>query len=354
MILSKLWSSMLTVMIMLMVLPAAASANGGPLFDPATGYGLLRFDEKSNISLVREKVVYNVNKGESYYQDEGEVTVLYELHNRNDAQKEIEVLFLTPSIEGLTVTEGDARISTSRAGNEKPFNWRPRAKKTVADPVSGKELSLAHSGLGYERAQGTTFPLSFEANETKHIVVHYMEVGGMYDKGVINMIYSHLYYLTPAAYWEGKPQVELEVNLYAPGGKIHSNLPMEQISPTSYKAVFNDLPTEDWYFSYAYPSRLLFPTNVEKDHNLLVLGSALALTVIAAALAISFRRSYIFTLCAVGIWGFTVYYISKMGGYPFDVIFVTFTDIVVGVGLLLCNIAIRKIIRRRMEAAARV
>ncbi|WP_053372534.1 hypothetical protein [Paenibacillus sp. FJAT-27812] len=348
MIWSKLRSSMLTVMFMLMLLPAAASANGGPLVDPALGYGLLRFDEKSNISLVREKVVYNVNKGESRYNDEGEVTVMYELHNRNDARKEIEVLFLTPSLKGLTVTEGDMTINASPAGNEKPFNWRPPAKKTVADPVSGKELSIAHYGLGYERAEGSRFPLSFEPNETKPIVIHYTEVGGMYDKGVINMIYSHLYYLTPAAYWEGKPQVELEVNLYAPGGKIHSNLPMEQISPTAYKAVFNDLPTEDWYFSYTYPSRLLFPTNVEKDHNLLVLGSVAGLTVIAGALAISFRRSLIFTWCAVGIWAFTVYSISKMGGYPFNVIFVAFTDIVVGVGLLMCSVLVRKIIRRRM------
>jgi hypothetical protein len=350
MILTKLWLSMLTLILVFMLLPAAASANGGPLFDPATGYGLLRFDEKSNISLVREKVAYTVNKGGNRYQDEGEVTVQYELHNRNDAEKDIEVLFLTPSIEGLTVMEGDKTINTSPAGNEKPFNWRPLAKKTVTDPLSGKELSLSHAS-DYGRALGTRFPLSFQPNETKHIVVQYVEPGGMYDKGVISMIYSHLYYLTPAAYWEGKPQVELEVKLYAPGGKLHSNLPLEQIDPTTFKANFNELPTEDWYFSYTYPDRLLFPTNVEKDHNWLVLGSAAGLTVVAAALALIFRRSFIFTLSALGIWCFTIYYISKMGGYPFNLILVVFTDIVVGMSLTLCNVVIWKINRRRLKAA---
>ncbi|WP_169090911.1 hypothetical protein [Paenibacillus sp. PL91] len=349
MILSKMRLSMLTIILMFMLLPAAASANGGPLLDPATGYGLLRFDEKSNISLVREKVAYTVKKGGNRYQDDGEVTVHYELHNRNDVQKDIEVLFLTPSIEGLTVMEGDKTIKSSPAGNEKPFNWRPLAKNSVTDPLSGKELSLSHAS-DYNRAQGTRFPLSFEPNETKHIVVQYVEPGGMYDKGVINIIYSHLYYLTPASYWEGKPQVELEVKLYAPGGKLHSNLRLEKISPTTFKAVFNELPSEDWYFSYTYPKRLLFSTNVEKDHNGLVLGTAAALTVIAAALALIFRRSFIFTVSALGIWFFTIYYISKMGGYPFNFILVVFTDIVVGMSLVLCNVVVWKINRKRLKA----
>ncbi|MGO4611232.1 hypothetical protein AB4142_33360, partial [Variovorax sp. 2RAF20] len=63
-----------------------------------------------------------------------------------------------------------------------------------------------------------------------------------------------------------------------------------------------------------------------------MLGTVAALTVIAAALALFFRKSFLFTISALGIFAFTVYFISKMGGYPFNAIFVGFVDFVVGVG----------------------
>ncbi|OBZ12073.1 hypothetical protein A8L34_17365 [Bacillus sp. FJAT-27264] len=333
---------LLVVFLLGMLMPTTVVANGGPLYFPADGYGLLRLDEQSNISLVREKIVYTMSKGSNDYGNSAEVSVEYELHNQNSANKDIEVLFLTPSRESLTVSEGDELIPTSLAPELRPVNWKPLVKNTVIEPLSGKELSLSRYEGGHSQAQGTRFPLSFKEGETKHIVVRYVEQGGMYDKGVINMIYSHLYYLTPAEFWEGKPQVELEVKLYSPDSKLHSNLLMEQTGPTTYKAVFNELPSEDWYFSYVVPKRLLFPTNIEKDHNLMVLGSVVLLTVIAAVLALYFKKSFLFTIGSICILSFTIYYISKMGGYPFNFIFVTFIDVLVGAGLLACQIWIWK------------
>ncbi|MDQ8737844.1 hypothetical protein [Paenibacillus sp. LHD-38] len=254
-------------------------------------------------------------------------------------------MFLTPSKEVLTVWDGGKQIETSIAPEGRPVNWHAPVKSTVTEPLSGKELRIA--SYGADQAIGTRIPLSFGPGEKKNVDVRYEEDGGMYEKGVINTIYSHPYYLTPAEFWEGEPQVELEIWLNAEGGKLYSNLPMELASPKVFKAAFKELPSEDWYFSYLYPKRLLFPTNIEKDHNLLILGTAAALAIIAAGLALVFKKSIVFTMSMLGILGFTVYYISMMGGYPFNAIFVTFTDIAVGAALLLCDTLIRKRIRKR-------
>lgn len=211
----KLRSLLLGVVLILMLVPAEVSANGGPLYDPAAGYGLLQLDEHSNISLVHEKIIYSVSQDSNHYSSRAEVTVQYELHNKSDVKKAFDVLFLTPSKESLTVTEGDNTISASVAAELRPVNWHPEVKTAVIDPVSGKELRLSLHGEVPVQALGARFSLAFEANETKRIVIRYVENGGIYDKGVINMIYSHLYYLTPAKFWEGEPQVELEVILDA-------------------------------------------------------------------------------------------------------------------------------------------
>lgn len=349
MFLHKLRPLILSAVLLFMLLPEAASANGGPLHYPAEGYGRLELDDQSQVSLVREKVVFTFRDIERY-KSHAEVTVQYELHNTSDSAKDLEVLFVTPASEALMVSEGNKEINVIMDPNVKTVNWQNTLlKNTVIDPVSGKELRLSNYSAEIGPAQGARFPLSFEPNETKNIVINYIENGGMYNKGVITTIFSHLYFLTPAAFWEGEPHVELEIRLSEPGAALHSNLAMEQTDSKTFKAVFNELPSKDWYFSYTYPKRLLYPTNIEKDHNLLVLGTVAALTVIAAALALFFRKSILFTISAFGIFAFTVYYISKMGGYPFNAIFVGFVDFVVGVGLLICDILIRRTIRRRRE-----
>lgn len=349
MLVSKLRLLILAAVLLLTLNPLAANANGGPLFYSAEGFGLLQLDENSEISLVREKVIFAVRDETEKYNRNTEVSVQYELHNKSDSTKNVQVLFLTPASEAFAVKDGDKQIAVVMDLKSKPVNWHAEKKNVVIDPISGKELRLSKYSILNPPVQGARFTLDFEPNETKNIVITYTENGGMYNKGVISEIYSHLYYLTPAAFWEGEPYVELEIHLDAPGARIHSNLPMEQISSKVFKAEFNELPSEDWYFSYTYPNRLLFPTNMEKDHNLLVLGTTAALTVIAAALALFYRKSRIFTFSMIGIFGFTVYYISKMGGYPLDFILVTFTDIMVGAALIVCDIIIRKNIRRRKE-----
>lgn len=336
--------ALIAALFLSILLPAPVSANGGPLSYPADAYGLLQLDDQSNISLVQEKVRFKIHK-DAYENEQAEVTVEYELRNKNDFNKQVEVIFLTPSKDRITVSEGVVKLETVAVTNVMAINWQAPVMETVIEPISGKELRVS-SGRTEQEAAGTRFSLIFKPGEKKSIRIQYEDRGGMYKKGVIRTIYSQLYYLTPAKYWEGEPRVELEVVFADAGSRIHSNLPMKRIDSHTYKASLNELPEKEWYFSYLYPKRLLFPTNVERDHNLLVLGTTVVLIAIAAGVALWVRRSSIFLFSAVGIIGFTVYYISKMGGYPFNPIFVGFTDVTVGVCLIACYFAIRRKLKR--------
>ncbi|NIK78481.1 hypothetical protein FHS15_003619 [Paenibacillus castaneae] len=338
MFLRRIWTVVAAAVILFVLEAALASANGGPLYEPADGSGLLQLDEQSNVSLVREKVVFTIPNVSTPHQNEAKVSVQYELNNKNDFIKQLDVLFFTPSSRSLTIMEGNKVIPGSLATDSKTLNWYAKPRYTVTDPISGKTMSM--HGDGKNQTVATRFSLSFEANETKSIVIQYSEIGGMYDKGVINTLFFHQYYVTPAKFWEGDPLVELEVNLYKTSDKLYSNLPMEKTGPSTYTAAFKQLPGEEWYFSYTNPKRLFFPTNIEKDHNLYVLLTSVLMAAIAAGLALFFRKSLILIISSAGIWAFTVFYITKLGGYPFNAIFVGFTDAAVGAMLIVCNVMV--------------
>jgi hypothetical protein len=276
------------------------------------------------------------------------VTVSYELRNQNDAETKVDIYFVTPAIDSLSVTEeGRGNIGTRMTPSSWPDNWHAKIQQSVTDPLSGKALPLSSYGEDPAHPVGTQFTLIFQPGETKSIVIEYEDGKGIYEKGVIQTIYSHLYYLTPAKFWEGEPHVELAVKFTDAGAKLHSNLPLVAGASGSYSAEFTYLPEEDWYLSYTYPSRILFPTNIAKEHNVLVLATVLVLTAISAAVAVRLRRSSVFLLAALGMLIFTFYYISHMGGYPFNFIFVMFTDIAVGIFLLLIYLWVRARIKAK-------
>lgn len=340
-----------TFITLLMLQPIMASANGGPLVNAAGGYGLLQLDEQSAISLVREKVIFDIGQRTNPYETEANVSVAYELHNQDEVRTTVDIIFLTPAQGNLMVTEGSKRLPSAEAADPRLVNWAPGMKDNVIEPISGKQLPMRGSSYGQE-AVGTQFSLTFEPNETKSIVIRYTDRGGMYDRGVINTIYSHLYYLSPAKFWEGKPFVELEIRLPDLGNTLHSNLPLVKVDSVTYKADFNDLPEGEWYFSYAESSRILFPTNMEKDHNLLVLGTSAVGAILAAGAALLLRRNSIYLVSAAGIFIFIVYYITKMGGYPFNGIFVGITDVMAGAMLMFGYTRVRRRNRRSTEKSA--
>lgn len=332
----------LTCFILVFLPPLVVSANGGPVYYPSEGHGLLRFADGSNIRLVRERIHFSLKKESNQRQDSAKVLVEYELNNHDSSSMTVDVVFITPSQGEVSITEKNDKLNSVSSIEYLPANWYLNKMNYVVEPISGKKLSLSRNGTVYEDPNGTKFSLSFQPGETKSIVIEYMEKGGMYGKGVINTIYSHMYYFSPAAFWEGEPQLDLEVALPEPGYKLYSNLPMENIHTNTYSAHFERLPSEEWYFSYTKPLRLLFPTNVEWEHNLLILGSAIVLTLLAAATAIRLRNIIIFVLAAMGILIFTAFYVTKIGGYPFNDIFVGMADLAVLLFISGCFIFIRK------------
>lgn len=344
------WSGTARTMFVLFILlwPKTVFANGGPLHDPADAYGRLTFDEQSGIMLVRERVSFRIGDGvgdDASGHKGAAVSVEYELWNPGGVDRQVDVLFLVPSREQVTVTTGGVRLDTGTPGVI-PANWSAGKSASVVDPLSGKALRFSARGSQTEEAAGTQFALTFAAGEKKLVSIRYMDRGGFYTRGVVRQLYAHLYYLTPAKYWEGAPQVELELTFASPCARVYSNMTLERLDAYTYRGTLKELPDEEWSFSYMYPHRLLFPTNVERDHNLLVLGTAAAAAALAALAALWTRRSYIFLLASLGIMAFTGYYISRMGGYPFNTIFVGLTDTTVGIALLVSYAAIRRRIQR--------
>lgn len=330
-------ASVLCLMILIWLhQPAAALANGGPLYYPADGSGLLQFDTSSPVGLAYEKVSFLINgDAESGGRPNAEVSVHYRLHNDSAERRSLDMLFVTPTSSALQVFANGRGTETTTVSEVQLANWTPQGEKTaVTEPVSGKQLDMKRSGWRDIKPAGTRFALTFQPGETLDVTIRYQDHGGMYDKGVVNPVRSHLYYLTPAQFWNGTPQVELEVRLNDSRHKLSSNLPLEHRGGNVYEARLNGLPDSEWYISYASTDGLLFPTNGQIGHNSCILLLSAVMTALVAALSLYWRSRLAYAIGAAAIMAFTVFYIRKIGGYPFNAIFVIAVDILAAAMLL--------------------
>ncbi|MGU3472119.1 hypothetical protein ACLBWT_13350 [Paenibacillus sp. D51F] len=350
---SRLRLVILPVLALLAVMSApcgAALANGGPVYEPAEGFGPMRLEHSESILLIRERVSYFIPDDTSErYGPFPEVTVDYELHNGGKEQQ-VEVLFLYPDgdgMEGLRVEEnGEAQVPVTPASEDslKGLIGRPTIRPTIMEPFSGKPLVTRTSE---HAVGGGRFPLVFRAGETKRVRIFYRDPGGWEESAVVNRVGSHLYYLSPASYWAGKPKVELEVRLADRSSRLSSNIPMNKEGPGLYRAFLSKLPEEEWVFSHASGHRLLFPLNRQPEYNQLVLLIAGVGGILTAMLAGRLRRLWIAWLGAVFWTALVIGSIADMGGYPFQVILIPFVYGANAVFQLVVVIAAGRRIRRR-------
>ncbi|WP_127510397.1 hypothetical protein [Paenibacillus humicus] len=303
-----------------------ALANGGPVYEPAEGFGPMRLEHSESLLLIREKVSYFIPDDATVrYGPFPEVTVDYELHNGGKDPQQVEVLFLYPDgdeMEGLRVTEnGEAQVPVTPASEDslKGLIGRPTIRPTIMEPFSGMPLVTRSSNHG---VGGGRFPLEFRAGETKRILISYRDPGGWEESAVVNRVGSHLYYLSPASYWAGKPKVELEVRLADRSSRLSSNIPMNKEGPGLYRAFLSELPEEEWVFSHASGHRLLLPLNRQPEYNRLVLLIAGIGGSLTALLAARLRRLWIAWLGAVFWTALVIGSIADMGGYPFQLILI--------------------------------
>jgi hypothetical protein len=335
-----------------MLLPSgSALANGGPLYEPAEGYGPLRLEHSDSIALLREKVSFAIPDRDSVYVGpDPEVTVDYELHNGSEAPKSVEMLFLFPSGGGMKVMEnGNKAISPKEASEDslKGLIGRPSVRPVLMEPFSGQPLANRSSQAS---VRGSRFVLEFRAGETKQVRISYPDRGGWEERGVVNPVGSHLYYLSPASYWAGEPKIELEVRLEDRSSRLYSNLPLKLEEPGLYRASLGKLPEEEWMFSHASGRRLLFPLNRQPEYNQLLFGTVAVGTILTGLLAYRTRRLWIAAAAGAGWIGIMLRYITDVGGYPFEIILLPFAYGITAAVQIIVFVIVRSKLSRRAWA----
>ena len=166
-----------------------------------------------------------------------------------------------------------------KKASELPENWYYSNKITIIDPISKKELqNRIGNGNIYERwnEEGFQFNINIPKGETKKLIISYLSEGGFYSyDDVVNDVYTHIYYLTPADFWDGQAKVNLRVEFPDNNYEIYSNIPLNKTSDTVYEGTLDSIPKNEWYFNYVNKEGLVFNTNDRKLHNLIAAGIVL-------------------------------------------------------------------------------
>lgn len=252
-----------------LTVPGQSLANGGPLSIHAEGFGPLEFTDDSGIRLVEEEVRFRIAKplADGWF-PEAQVHIRYKLVNSSDVPADVPVLFVTPTIEigGFQVMDNEVLLEPIWYTDPQLADWKP-GEGAVFEPVSGDPIRTSSSYTVEKPAiQGGSFNIHFEPNEHKTITLTYNDSGGRYKSRYIHPVFSYLYYLTPAQYWEGQTKARFVIELADRKTALHSNLPLERVSDTEYAWSTDSLPLEEWSFTVASSRNLLWGTNDMGSH----------------------------------------------------------------------------------------
>lgn len=283
--------------ILIFSLPTVAVANGGPVrpngLDPQ-GNGYLTFDYNSGIALEEEWVSYLCETGRA------NVNVIYNLKNTTDNEKDIEMVFVLSQYNRDNVMDSfkiykngmeteDCKYENICIPMKSSYITYPVKKMwDIIDPLSSKPIS-AFTGkwsgpdINSSDPYGLPVKMKFQPNESAQLTIKFIDIGGYYvGKEVKKPVSAHLYYLTPAKYWKGKPLIHLAIKF--PQNKaysIHSNIPMDTTDNINFSTTLKGIPNEEWLFSYVV-------TN-DYSPSYLLLSIALILVVFISILFISKR-----------------------------------------------------------------
>jgi hypothetical protein len=268
-----LWTLVIAAILMTAALPAAA--NMAQPVDFPTDQMLL-FNENPDASLVEETVLFKFTGNNPA---RARVEISYIMENLLDEDQAFDVMFVTPNLDDaeFEVYIDGERISDVTLDEDIgwPANWQPVVTEEIIDPVSGKPLDISRGGFWSPNRRafsGATFPAALRAGETTDIKVAYNSRSGYYRyQDVINTVYTQLYYLTPARFWDGSARVNLMVEF--PKGSnmaVHSNIPLEKENGHTFVADLDGIPDSEWTFSCVDAKGLIFGTNDLMKHDMLV------------------------------------------------------------------------------------
>jgi len=254
--------------VILITVPAWGNA-AAPAQDPETN--MVYFSDDTGISLVEEWITFTTDER---YNQIAQVEVKYLLKNIDNGEEKTKLMFLGPGMasdEAKVFANGelieDIRLVES---SSIPENWESLNDINIYEPVSGKLLERGFSGYGrgFYEDKGYEFTIDIPLGETLELDIQYQSDGGYYSYNeVVNDVYTQIYYLTPARFWEGNANVNMAVVFPDDSYEIHSNIDLEKTDQNTYSTVLNEIPEEEWYFSYVSREGLTFGTNFIKTNN---------------------------------------------------------------------------------------
>lgn len=279
---------LIIIAICLISIPAFGNA-ASPYERPDSN--VVMFDDDTGIVLREEWVEFTIDENNW----NSRVDVVYDIENVNREDSSLEIMFLAPyfnydtgeiygdsfkiEVDGIEITEFETKET-----DDIPVNWNARYTMEIMDPVDDRllERRLSDGGPAVKdgKTRGIQFAIDIEKGQERQLSISYESHEGYYSfDDVVNDVYTHLYYITPAKFWNGDPVVNLEIEFPDGGYEVHSSIDLEKVSNTSYRARLEGLPDEEWTFSYVDTTGLVYGTNTRKMHNVIT-WSIIALTAV--------------------------------------------------------------------------
>lgn len=319
----------------LILLPLEVEANGGPAKKKEPqATGEVWFDSNSGIVLEEESVRFHMNKEAftNIRQGRSTVEVRYRLKNTLDQRQHMQMFFLAPGHaeslpefheelknKNFQVTQDGEHLPIKKPQVVHPQEWEPQEPEKGGDSSQKETMDLPEYIADPHHPLGVQIPLSFQPGESTLLHIKYQDPVAYNEAGQVKPTLYHLYYLTPARYWEGDPRVRLEIIL--PQGKydVASNLPLQQEGSTFFTTI-DTLPKQEWYFSVVDRERLWFYTNTPWKHNWLVACMIWAISAVLFWLRFRLLQPWIGWLSYPTAFVLLLIFVQKAAEYPLNTV----------------------------------
>jgi hypothetical protein len=237
------------------------------------------FDDNTGIVLSEEWVKFTIDPNNW----DSKVDVVYNIVNEDREDPQLEIMFLAPYFDyysnevyedkfEIEVDGVEIRDFQIKEAGEIPENWHASYSMEIIEPVDDrlleKKLGISQPYSNSPKVKGIQFVVDIEKGQEKELKMSYRSEEGYYSyDDVVNDVFTHLYYLSPARFWNGDPVVNLEIEFPDGGYEVHSSIDLEKVSDTIYSARLEGLPEEEWTFSYVDTTGLFYGTNRRAVHN---------------------------------------------------------------------------------------
>lgn len=313
---------LLIIILLSMIYPQSALANGGPIGHFNDEQNIIFFDEESNISLVEARIKFSEFDFSSMV-PRAKVEVTYILRNRDDFPKELSMYFVVPPSEGILVRLNGLDITNKTRQEEVrlPKNWQPSSKPQILNPDDGRTI-YRHIYTMFEEEYkkwhdhlygGVVIPITIEGDGEAIVEIEYVTIGGFY-RGYINRINGFIYYLTPAKFWEGNTRLTLQVELPPGRFRFYSNIPLEQNEQGIFHVTLQGIPDDEWQFSFYTPDGLMFGTNNPNTERRIILSIIAVIYPIFLLIAFVKRKTTMFWFGHIFTGALYVIYIMRISG----------------------------------------